>query len=106
MRHALRVALAGGSFVATEAPRPPPGPTACNREMKPVVADVVAGAGAVLASTIATIDHARGTDIVVPITLTGVFGVSAAYGAIQVHRCRADYAKRPGWFLVDMPVVM
>ena len=106
MRHALFVALAGCSFVATEAPRPPPGATACNREMKPVVADAIAGAGAVLASTIASVEHARGADLVVPISLAGVFGASAAYGTIEVRRCRAEHAKRPGWFLADMPVVM
>ena len=106
MRIALLVALAGCSFFATEAPRPPPGPTACNREMKPVVSDVLGGAAAALAAGIAGAEHAQRGDVIVPVALVGVFGASTAYGYVQVRRCRAEHAKRPGWFLEDAPVVM
>jgi hypothetical protein len=106
MRKALLIALAGCSFVATEGPRPPPGPTACNREMKPVISDVVAGLGAVFAASVATVEHAQRGDVLVPIGMAGVFGASSAYGAVQVHRCRVEHVKRPGWSLEDMPAVM
>ena len=106
MRAALLIVLAGCSFVATEAPRPTPEPTSCNREMSPVVADVVAGLGATLAAGIAGAEHAGRADVVVPIGLAGVFGASGVYGAVQVRRCRAEFAKRPSMSLVDMPAVM
>lgn len=106
MRLALALALTGCSFVATEAPRPPPGPTACNREMKPVVSDVLAGLGAVLAASVAAAEHASRTDVIVPISLAGVFASSSVYGFVQVRSCRAEHARRPGWFLADMPAVM
>jgi len=106
MRIALLCALAGCSFVATEAPRPPPGPTACNREMKPVIADVVAGLGAVFAAGVASFDHAQRAEVIVPISLAGLFAASSAYGFIEVGRCREEHEKRPSWSLADMPAVM
>jgi hypothetical protein len=106
MRAVLLLALTGCSFFATEAPRPPPGPTACNRELKPVVADAFAGLGAVFAASVASIQHAQRPDVLVPIGIAGVFGASSAYGLVQVHRCRAEHEKRPAWSLADMPAVM
>jgi hypothetical protein len=106
MRTVLLVALTGCSFVATEAPRPPPGPTACNREIKPVVSDIVASLGAVFAASVASVEHAQRGDVIVPIMLAGVFGASSVYGMVQVHRCRVEHEKRPGWSLADMPAVM
>lgn len=106
MRFALLFAVMGCSFVATEGPRPPPGPTACNREMKPVVSDLVAGLGAVFAASVAAAEHAQRGDVIVPLALAGMFGASSAYGAVQVHRCRVEHEKRPGWSLADMPAVM
>lgn len=106
MRIALLFALTGCSFVATEGPRPPPGPTACNRDMKPVVSDVVASLGAVFAASVAAAEHAQRGDVIVPITLAGVFGASGAYGFVQVRRCRSEHEKRPAWSLAEMPAVM
>jgi hypothetical protein len=106
MRTVLLLALTGCSFFATEGPRPPPGPTACNREMKPVVSDVLAGAGAALAASVASLEHAQRGDVLVPIGVAGVFGGSSVYGFLQVRRCRAEHQKRPGWSLQDMPAVM
>ena len=106
MRFALLAALAGCSFVATEAPRPAPGPTACNREMKPIVADAIVSTVAVLAWGIAALDHANASDAIAPVAVAGISAASAGYGYIQVHRCRAEYTRRPGWFLADMPPVM
>src|ERR1700759_3278523 len=106
MRIALLCALAGCSFVATEAPRPPPGPTACNREMKPVIADVVAGLGAAFAAGVASFEHAQRTDVIVPIAFAGVFAASSAYGFVEVRRCRVEHEQRPAWSLADMPAVM
>src|SRR5215510_13783398 len=99
MRTALLLALAGCSFFATEGPRPPPGPTACNRELKPAVADAIAAAGAVLAAGVSSLEGGQRADVLVPIGFAGVFGASSAYGFVQVHRCRAEHAKRPGWSL-------
>ena len=106
MRIALAVILTGCSFVATEAPRPPPGPTACNREMKPVIADVVAGLGAVFAAGVSSVEHAQRTEVIVPISLAALFAASSAYGFIEVGRCREEHEKRPGWSLADLPAVM
>jgi len=106
MRIVLLFALAGCSFVATEAPRPPPGPTACNREMKPVVSDVIASLGAVLAASIASLDHAQRTDVIVPLAFGGVFAASSVYGFVEVRSCRAEHDKRPAWSLADMPAVI
>lgn len=106
MRIVLLCALAGCSFVATEAPRPPPGPTACNREMKPVVSDVVASLGAVLAASVASAERASRTDMIVPLAIGGVFAASSLYGFVEVRSCRAEHEKRPGWSLADMPAVM
>jgi hypothetical protein len=106
MRAVLLLALTGCSFFATEGPRPPPGPTACNRESKPVVSDAIIGVGAALAAGIASTQHAPQADVVVPFAIAGVFGASSAYGAIQVRRCRGEHVKRPGWSLAEMPAVM
>jgi hypothetical protein len=106
MRAALLLALTGCSFFATEGPRPPPGPTACNREMKPVITDAIAAAAAAVAAGVASAEHAQGSQVLVPIGIAGVFGVSSGVGFVQVHRCRAEWAKRPTWTLADMPAVM
>ena len=106
MRALLAVLLTGCSFFATEGPRPPPGPTACNREMKPVVADAVAGLGAAFAASVAAFEHAQGDDVIIPISIAGVFVASSAYGFVQVSRCRVEHENRPGWSLADMPAVM
>ena len=106
MRALLLVALTGCSFFATEGPRPPPGPTACNREDKPAVADAVASAGAAIVAIAASLEHAHGSDVLVPIGIAGVFGASSAYGFVQVHRCRREHEKRPAWSLAEMPAVM
>ena len=107
MRPALLVlSLTGCSFFATEAPRPAPGPTACNREMKPVLADAFASVGAAFAATVAGIDHAQGTSVIVPIAIAGVFATSTAYGFVEVRHCRVAHEKRPAWSLADMPAVM
>jgi hypothetical protein len=106
MRVALALVLTGCSFFSTEGPRPPPGPTECNLEMKPVVTDVAAVAGALLAAGVASVEHAQRGDVIVPIGLAGVFAASSAYGVVQVRRCRAEHEKRPGWSLADMPAVM
>lgn len=106
MRAALLLLLTGCSFFATEGPRPPPGPTACNRDMQPVVTDVIIGAAAALATGIATVENAQPPNVLVPIAFGGVFAASSAYGFIQVHRCRAEHVKRPAWSLAEMPAVM
>ena len=106
MRTALVLALTGCSAFATEGPRPPPGPTACNRDAQPVVADALVGVAAALAAGVVSVEHGGTGDVVVPLAISGVFGVSAGYGAIQVHRCRAEHVKRPGWSLAEMPAVM
>ena len=105
MRPLIVLTLAGCSAFATEAPRPPPGPTGCNRESKPIVADAVVSIGAALAAGVVTVEEG-GTGAVVPLAVSGVFGLSAGYGAIQVHRCRVEHVKRPGWSLAEMPAVM
>jgi len=106
MRLALVLALGGCSFFATEGPRPHPGPTACNREMKPVVADAVVSAIAVFAAGVASLEHGQGGDVLPPIGIAGFFGASSAYGFVQVRRCRTEHEQRPGWSLADMPAVM
>ena len=106
MRALLLLALTGCSFFATEGPRPPPGPTACNREMKPVVTDAVAAVGAAFAAGVASAERAHRGDVIVPIAISGVFAASSAYGFFEVRRCRAEHARRPGWSLQDMPAVM
>jgi hypothetical protein len=106
MRAVLLLALSGCSFFATNAPRPAPKPTACNREMKPVVTDAIVSIGATVAAGIAAVQHAGSTDVVVPIGVAGTFGASTVYGFVQVGRCRTEYRKRPTWTLGDMPAVM
>ena len=106
MRALLLLSLTGCSFFATEAPRPPPGPTACNREMKPVLADVFTSVGAAFAATVASVEHAQGASVIVPIGIAGVFVASSAYGFVEVRRCRVEHEKRPSWALADMPAVM
>ena len=105
MRTLLVLALTGCSAFATEGPRPPPGPTGCNRESKPIVADAVVSVGAALAAGVLSTEQA-GPGAFVPLAVAGVFGASAGYGAIQVHRCRTEHEKRPGWSLAEMPAVM
>lgn len=106
MRALVVLVLAGGcSFFATEGPRPPPGPTACNREMKSPIADALAGVGAVFAAGVASVSDGSG-EAMVALGVAGAFGASSAYGLIQVQRCRSEHAKRPGWSLADMPAVM
>jgi hypothetical protein len=106
MRTAFLLVLTGCSFVATEAPRPPPGPTACNREMKPVLADVAAGLGATLAAGIASVEHGQRADVIVPISIAGLFAVSSVYGFVEVSHCRREHEKRPAWSLAEMPAVL
>ena len=106
MRAVLFLSLTGCSFFATEAPRPPPGPTACNRDINPVLADAFASVGAAFAATVAGIDHAQATNVIVPIGIAGVFVASTAYGLVEVRRCRVEHEKRPSWSLADMPAVM
>jgi hypothetical protein len=106
MRGALLVVLSGCSVFATEGPRPPPGPTACNRDMMPVITDVVAGVAAAVTAGVAGVEHAHGSSVDIPIGIAGVFGASAGYGFVQVRRCRAEHVKRPSWSLADMPAVM
>jgi len=102
----LSLCLSGCSFFATEGPRPPPGPTACNFDSRPVVADAIAGVGAGLASAVASIEHGRSGDVIVPLAVSGMFTASSAYGYVQVRRCRAARETRPTWSLADMPAVM
>ena len=106
MRAIVLLVLGGCSFFATEGPRPPPGPTACNRNMKAPLTDAIAGVGAALAAGVAGIAHADGREPVYALGVAGAFGASSAYGLIQVTRCRAEHVKRPGWSLAEMPAVM
>jgi hypothetical protein len=106
MRIAVLLVLTGCSFFATEGPRPPPGPTACNRDMKPAVADAIASSGAALAAGVADVEHAPAVNVVVPIGIAIIYAASGAYGYVQVNRCRAEHEKRPGWSLEEMPAVM
>jgi hypothetical protein len=106
MRTLLVLSLTGCSFFATEAPRPAPGPTACNREMKPVAADAFAALGAAFAASVAGYEHAQGANVIVPIAIAGVFAASSAYGFVEVRQCRVEHEKRPSWSLADMPAVM
>lgn len=100
------VALSGCSFFAAEGPRPAPGPTKCNLSNRPFVTDAITALGAAAASTVASLSHGQTGDVVVPLGVAGVFGVSSAYGFVQVGRCRAEHKKRPAWSLEEMPAVM
>ena len=106
MRAVLLLALSGCSFFATNSPRPAPKPTACNREMKPVLTDAIAGIGATVAAGIAAFQHASPENVYVPIGVAGTFGASSVYGYMKVSHCRSEYRKRPTWTLGDMPAVM
>jgi hypothetical protein len=106
MRGLLLLALSGCSFFATNGPHPPPGPTKCNRDSSPVFSDVVTGIGAAFAAGVSSVEGGGKADVIVPISVAGVFAVSAGYGAVQVHRCRRDHEQRPTWSLDDMPAVM
>jgi len=106
MRTALLVVLTGCSFFATEGPRPPPGPTRCNRDMKAPTADAISSIGAALAAGVASTAHAHGAEVPALIGVAGVFGASSGYGYFQVRRCRAEHEKRPAWSLDEMPAVM
>jgi hypothetical protein len=105
MRVLALLVLGGCSFFATEGPRPPPGPTRCNRDMKAPVTDAIASVGAAFAAGVASVQNAD-RDAMIILGVAGAFGASSAYGLIQVRRCRAEYAKRPGWSLEAMPAVM
>lgn len=106
MRALVLLVLGGCSFFATEGPRPPPGPTACNREMKSPITDAIASAGAVFAAGVASVSEAGSGQTMIALGVAGAFGASSAYGLVQVKRCRAEHAKRPGWSLAEMPAVM
>lgn len=106
MRCLLVLALSGCSFFATEGPRPPPGPTACNRELKPVITDAIAGIVAAAAAGVSAAEHGGRADVLAPAAFAGGFSISSAYGFVQVRRCRAEHEKRPSWSLADMPAVM
>ena len=106
MRSVLVLVLAGCSIFATEGPAPPPGPTRCNRARTPVAADAMMAATAVIASVVASLEHARASDVIVPAAIGGALGASSTYGAIQVGRCRAAHVLRPMPSLADMPAVM
>ncbi len=106
MRALVLVLVSGCSFFATEGPRPPPGPTACNRSMKSVRGDAITTVGATLVAGAASALKADGRDVLVGFGVAGLFGASTAYGYVQVRRCRAEYAKRPMWSLAEMPAVM
>ena len=105
MRALVLLVLGGCSFFATEGPRPPPGPTRCSRDMKAPVTDAIAGVGAVFAAGVASVQQSIG-DAMIALGVAGAFGVSSGYGLIQVRRCRAEYAKRPGWSLEALPADM
>ena len=106
MRTVLLIVLSGCSFFTMDGPRPPPGPTACNRDATPVVADAIVGVAAALAAGYAGVEHAPQANVVTPFAIAGVFSVSSAYGAVQLRRCRAEHEKRPAWSLAEMPAVM
>lgn len=106
MRALALVLLGGCSFFATEGPRPPPGPTACNRSMTSVRGDAITSVGAALAAGAASALNASGRDVLVGVGVAGLFGASSAYGLVQVRRCRAEHVKRPAWSLAEMPAVM
>jgi hypothetical protein len=74
--------------------------------MKPIVSDVVAGLGAVFAAGVSSVEHAPRNEVIVPISLAGLFAASGVYGFVQVRRCRVEHEKRPSWSLADMPAVM
>ena len=100
------VALTGCSFFAAEGPRPAPGPTRCNLERTPAVTDAIAAIGAAVAAGVSAVERGGTGDVIVPIGFAGTFGVSSAYGFVQVGRCRAEHRKRPQWSLDEMPAVM
>jgi hypothetical protein len=102
----LVFALAGCSFFAATGPRPPPGPTKCNLKNTPFVADTIAAVGAAAVAGVASLQQGSSGDVVVPLGISGVFGVSSVYGYVQGNRCRAEYKKRPTWSLEMMPAVM
>ena len=106
MRMLALLVLGGCSFFATEGPRPPPGPTRCNRDMKAPITDAITSVGAALAAGAASVSGAGSGELMIELGVAGVFGVSGAYGLVQVKRCRAEYTKRPGWSLEAMPAVM
>ena len=107
MRAYLLLALLSGcSFFAAEGPRPPPGPTACNRDSSPAFTDTITSVGAAVAAGIAAFEHAQPGSVIAPLGVAGVFGASAVYGTVQVGRCRAEHKKRPAWSLAEMPAVM
>lgn len=106
MRALVLVLVSGCSFFATEGPRPPPGPTACNRSMKSVRGDVITAIGAALATGAVSALDASGRDVAIGLGVSGLFAASSTYGYVQVHRCRAEHVKRPAWSLAEMPAVM
>lgn len=107
MRFFVVLVLVGGcSFFATEGPRPPPGPTACNRDARPIFGDAIIAVGAAFAAGVASLSRAGRTDTTMALGVSGVFAASTAYGYVEVHRCRAEHVKRPDWSLAEMPAVM
>lgn len=100
------IALSGCSFFAAEGPHPAPGPTRCNLERTPAVTDAIAAVGAAIAAGVSAVERGGKADVIVPIGFAGTFGVSSAYGFVQVGRCRTEHAKRPAWSLEQMPAVM
>jgi hypothetical protein len=106
MRALMLVVLTGCSFFATEGPRPPPGPTACNRDMKSVRGDAITTIGATVFAGVASAMQADGRDVLAGFGVAGLFGASTVYGLVQVRRCRAEHVKRPAWSLAEMPAVM
>jgi len=106
MRAALLLLVSGCSFFAAQGPHPAPGPTKCNLDGSPFVTDAITSVGAALAAGITAFQHGQTGDVLVPIGISGLFGVSSVYGFTQVHRCRAEHKKRPEWSLEEMPAVM
>jgi hypothetical protein len=98
--------LCSCSFFATEGPRPPPGPTACNLHRAPVFVDAAVVVGAAFAASMASLEGGRGADVLAPAGVSGVFAASTVYGLLQTRRCRAAHELRPQWSLADMPAVM
>jgi hypothetical protein len=98
--------LCSCSFFATEGPRPPPGPTACNLHSAPIFVDAAVVVGAAFATAMSSAEGGRGVDVIAPAATSGLFAISTAYGWFQVHSCRAAHELRPQPSLADMPAVM
>ena len=68
--------------------------------------DAITSIGATLAAGVMSASNADGRDVLVGLGVAGLFAASSVYGAVQVHRCRAEHEKRPAWSLAEMPAVM